>query len=77
MERTTLNVAEVAKLIGVSKSTLSVELDAHNSVCGIPVIYCGLGGKRRRVLVPVAPLLAMLGIERLPDDFTTKKEYSR
>ena len=71
--RRTLNIDEVAKLVHVGRTTVLYEVKHLGTACGVPVIKVGQGGGRQRVLVPVAPLLALLGLDELPDEFKEAK----
>ena len=56
----TVTVPEAAELIGIGRNLAYEVAAATGELAGVPVIRCG-----RRLLVPRAPLLAVLGI---PDE---------
>ena len=56
----TLTIAEVARLLGVSRNT-AYEAARSGSIAGVPVIQVG-----RRLLVPRKPLLELLGEDEGP-----------
>ena len=55
----TLTIAEAAELLGVSRNTAYETARRDGSLAGVPVIRVG----QRRLLLPRAPLLAMLGVD--------------
>lgn len=56
----TLTIREVAELIGVSVNTAYVTAQRDGELAGIPVIRVS----GRRLVVPKAPLLAVLGLDQ-------------
>ncbi len=52
----TLTILQASKLLGISKNT-AYEAARSGQLAGVPVLRVG-----RRLLVPAAPLLALLGL---------------
>ena len=57
MTRATLNIDDAAKLLGISRN-VAYEAARSGKLAGIPVIRVGA----KRLVVPRAPLLELLGI---------------
>lgn len=58
-DRATLTIPEAAELLGVSRNTAYETARRDGELAGVPVIRVG----QRRLLVPRAPLLEVLGVE--------------
>ena len=56
----TLTIPEAAALLGVSRNTAYETARRDGELAGVPVIRVG----QRRLLVPRAPLLVVLGVEQ-------------
>lgn len=55
----TLTIPEVAELLGIARNTAYSVARRDGAIAGVPVIRVG----ERRLLVPRAPLLLVLGVE--------------